>query len=175
MPRGGARPGAGRKRKPLAEKITEGNRSRTPMKRLDFSDLPDLAAEDMPPPAEFLKQSTKNTVQNLAPEIYEQTWMWLHERRCDKLVKKEMIEQYALYIARWIQCEEGINQFGLLAKHPTTNMPIGSPYVSMGINFLKQANAIWNQIFQIVKENCETPVWDNPNEDIMERILSGKS
>jgi len=44
----------------------------------------------------------------------------------------------------------------------------------MGINFLKQANIIWSQIFQIVKENCQEPVSNDPNDDIMERILSGR-
>lgn len=73
---------------------------------------------------------------------------------------------------RWIQCEEGINQYGLLAKHPTTQMPIASPYVNMGISFLKQANVLWLQIYQIVKENCETPIGgSNPNDDLMERLL----
>lgn len=73
---------------------------------------------------------------------------------------------------RWIQCEEGINQYGLLAKHPTTQLPIASPYVNMGISFLKQANVLWLQIYQIVKDNCETPIGSsNPNDDLMERLL----
>ena len=86
-------------------------------------------------------------------------------------MKKELIEQYALYMQRWIQCEEGINQYGLLAKHPTTQLPIASPYVNMGISFLKQANVLWLQIYQIVKDNCETPIGANPNDDLMERLL----
>ena len=73
---------------------------------------------------------------------------------------------------RWIQCEEGINQYGLLAKHPTMQMPIASPYVNMGISFLKQANVLWLRIYQIVKDNCETPIGgSNPNDDLMERLL----
>ena len=118
------------------------------------------------------KTNAKNSNQNLTPQIYEDTWRWLHERGCAQLVKKELIEQYALYVTRWIQCEEGINQYGLLAKHPTTQMPIASPYVSMGLNFLKQANILWLQIYQIVKENCETPLGgSNPNDDLMEKLL----
>lgn len=103
---------------------------------------------------------------------YEETWRWLDERGCAIYVKKELIEQYALYMQRWIQCEEGINQYGLLAKHPTTQLPIASPYVNMGISFLKQANVLWLQIYQIVKDNCETPIGaSNPNDDLMERLL----
>ena len=171
--KGGARPGAGRKKKPLAEKLLEGNRSREKLTKLVF-DTGDMQGIDMPPVSEYLKQKTKNTTTNIAPQIYKETWKWLSERKSAHLIKKELLEQYSLNIARWVQCEEGINQFGLLAKHPTTNMPIASPYVSMGINFLKQANVIWAQIFQIVKENCSEPVSNNPNDDIMEKILTGR-
>lgn len=174
MPKGGARAGAGRKKKPLADKIANKNPGHRPLKKIEFADIPEIKGEDMPPPSEWLTAATKNTARNVAPMIYEQTWRWLAERKCDQLITREQIEQYALNIARWVQCEDGINQFGLLAKHPTTNMPISSPYVSMGSTFLKQANAIWAQIFQVVKENCETPVGKNPNEDIMELILTGK-
>lgn len=168
---GGARPGSGRKRKSISEKILDGNPGKKPMKRIEFVTT-DLPGEDMPPVSEYLKQVTKNSQQNLAPQIYEDTWKWLSERGCAQFVKKELIEQYALYMQRWIQCEEGINQYGLLAKHPTTQMPIASPYVSMGVTFLKQANILWLQIYQIVKDNCETPiVGSNPNDDLMEKLL----
>ena len=170
---GGARPGAGRKKKALSEKIMDGNPGKAPLTKLQFEiQQTDMHGEDMPPVAEYLKQVTKNSQQNLAPQIYEDTWRWLNERGCAIYVKKELIEQYALYMQRWIQCEEGINQYGLLAKHPTTQLPIASPYVNMGISFLKQANVLWLQIYQIVKDNCETPIGSsNPNDDLMERLL----
>ena len=31
-------------------------------------------------------------------------------------------------VSRWIQCEEAISEFGMLAKHPTTGNAIASPY-----------------------------------------------
>ena len=171
---GGVRPGAGRKKKALAEKLMDGNPGKAPLTKIEFDmgDSDTLQGEEMPPISDYLKQVTKNQQQNRTEEIYTETWQWLNERGCAQLVKKELIEQYALYISRWIQCEEGINQYGLLAKHPTTQMPIASPYVSMGLSFLKQANVLWMQIYQIVKENCETPLGgSNPNDDLMERLL----
>ena len=151
----------------------DGNPGKAPLTKLQFEiQKTDMHGEDMPPVAEYLKQVTKNSQQNLAPQIYEDTWRWLNERGCAIYVKKELIEQYALYMQRWIQCEEGINQYGLLAKHPTTQLPIASPYVNMGISFLKQANVLWLQIYQIEKDNCETPIGSsNPNDDLMERLL----
>jgi hypothetical protein len=181
---GGARPGAGRKRKPLAEKVLlAGNghhkvtklKEPIPAKEIPKSIVPDISGDDMPPVSEYLKKMTKNTNENIAPEIYQKTWQWLKARSCEQFVKPELIEQYALYIARWVQCEEGINSFGLLAKHPTTGSPIASPYVSMGLNFLKQANILWGQIFQIVRENSSVAVGDhNPADDVMIRLLKGK-
>ena len=119
---GGARPGAGRKKKALSEKIMDGNPGKAPLTKLQFEiQKTDMHGEDMPPVAEYLKQVTKNSQQNLAPQIYEDTWRWLNERGCAIYVKKELIEQYALYMQRWIQCEEGII-FRLFYGKASTNM-----------------------------------------------------
>ncbi len=169
---GGNRTGAGRRKNPLSEKLVDGNPGKAPLKKLQFGLVEtDMHGEDMPPVSEWMKQVTKNAQQNNAAEIYEETWKWLQERGCEKYVNKDLIEQYALYMQRTIQCQEGINQYGLLAKHPTTQMPIASPYVSMALSFSKQANVFWMQIYQIVKDNCETPIGSTPNDDLMERLL----
>lgn len=173
--RGGARNGAGRKSKALAEKQLNGNPGHEPLKKLKQPEPANLNGEDMPPVAEYLKRTTKNTIEKLAPQIFENTWRWLKERGCENFVVKELIEQYALYLARTIQCEEGVDTFGLLAKHPTTGAPIASPYTSMGIAYSKQANIYWGQIFQIAKENSSVPAGDqNPNDKLMEKLLKGK-
>jgi len=177
---GGSRSGAGRKKKALDDKMSvTGNTGRHKVTKLKEPDTKELdfvlEGEEMPPVAEYLKRNTKNTTEKLAPQIFENTWRWLKERECDKFVVKELIEQYALYLARAIQCEEGVDTFGLLAKHPTTGSPIASPYTSMGIAYAKQANILWGQIFQIVKENASMTVGkQNPNDMMMERLLSAR-
>ena len=171
---GGARVGAGRKRKPLAEKL-EHNAGRRQIKYIPNEAMSDIQGEVIPPPSDWLNDQTKNTQrESVAGKIYEATFKWIRERKCDHLITKEQIEQYAASVARYIQCEEGISAFGLLAKHPTTNVPIASPYVGMSERFLKRANDLWARIYQTVKENCEVPVGKNHNEDIMEQILTGK-
>ena len=174
MAQGGARTGAGRKRKPLADKL-ENNAGRRQIKYIPNEAMSEIAGEVIPPPSEWLQDQTKNTQrESVAGKIYEATFKWIRDRRCDHLITKDQIEQYAASVARYIQCEEGISAFGLLAKHPTTNAPIASPYVAMSERFLKRANELWARIYQIVKENCEVPVGKNHNEDIMEQILTGK-
>ena len=83
---GGKRPGAGRKRKALSEKLLDGNPGKGPLTKLDFGmKETDMHGEDMPPVSEYLKQVTKNSNQNLAPQIYEDTWHWLN----DSLARKD--------------------------------------------------------------------------------------
>jgi hypothetical protein len=122
--RGGARIGAGQKKKPLADKILEGNPGRRKLMVMEFTDAAELEGESMPPPRDYLAAKQKNGKTTLAVEIYEKTWQWLKERRCVHLIPAQLIEQYAQSVARWIQCEECITEFGFLAKHPTTGNAI---------------------------------------------------
>ena len=64
---------------------------------------------------------------------------------------------------------------GFLAKHPTTGNAIPSPYVAMSQSFSKQANNLWYQIYQVVKENCSVEYKGaTPHDDMMERLLSAR-
>ena len=58
---------------------------------------------------------------------------------------------------------------------PTTQKPIPSPFINIGINYMNQAVRLWNEIFQIVKENCSTDYGDvSPQDDLMERLLRAR-
>ena len=47
-----------------------------------------------------------------------------------------------------------------------------SPFVSISQAYMKQANVIWADISQIVKENCSVEVkFNNPEDDMMENLL----
>ena len=117
----------------------------------------------------------KNGKELLAVEVYERTWTWLHERGCAHLIPAQILEQYAMAISRWIQCEEAITEYGFLAKHPTTGNAIQSPYVAMSQNFMSQTNRLWMEIYQIVKENCSSEYGGaTPQDDVMERLLSAR-
>ena len=99
----------------------------------------------------------------------------MRDKGCEKLVSPQLLEQYAMSVSRWIQCEEAISEFGFLAKHPTTGNAIASPYVSMSQSFMKQVNQVWFQIFQVVKENSSVGYGGaNPQDDLMERLLKAR-
>lgn len=169
---GGARVGAGRKKKPIADKIADGNPGKRKLTVMEFSDTADLIGTDMPKPNKILSAKQKDGKDLVAAEIYESIWLWLSERGCVTLVSPLLIERYAMSVARWIQCEQCISEYGFLAKHPTTGNAIQSPYVAMSQNFMAQTNRLWYEIYQIVKENCTGEYKGaNPQDDVMERLL----
>ncbi len=169
--RGGARVGAGRKPKALADKLAQGVSA-------EIMDLPkptDMEGADVPPVKDFLKAAQKSGIDLCAEDVFKSTYLWLEERGCAHLVNNQLIEQYAMSVSRWVQCETCISEYGFLAKHPTTGAAITSPYVTMSQNYLKQVNQCWFQIYQIVKENCSVEYGGaNPQDDLMERLLTAR-
>lgn len=180
--RGGARPGAGRKSKPLAEKIVDGQSAQAlatfDSEEIETNDIlvsiPDVEGVEMPTPSEYLKTEQRDGSSLGADVIFDETYKFLAKFKCEKLVSKRLVEGYAMSFARFIQCEEAISKFGLVGKHPTTGAPIASPFVSMSQSFQKQANLLWYEIFNIVKANSTTAVNGNPQDDIMEALLTQK-
>lgn len=173
--RGGARVGAGAKKKPLTDKIADGNPGGRKLTVMEFQDTADLKGQAMPEPNKMLEAIQKDGKTLVASEIYKSTWQWLNERGCAVLVSPQLLERYAMSVARWIQCEEAVTEYGFLAKHPTTGNAIQSPYVAMGQNYMNQTNRLWMEIFQIVKENCTGEYSSiNPQDDVMERLLSAR-
>lgn len=116
--RGGPRSGVGAKKKPLADKLAEGNLGKRPLTVIEFPGGPDLHGIDMPKPNVMLSSVQKDGKTLQAEDIYRVTWDWLKERGCAHLVSPQVIERYAMSAARWIQCEEAVTEYGFLAKHP---------------------------------------------------------
>ena len=165
--RGGRRPGSGRKPKALIEKINEGIEK--PLKKSDGFETADLEGFDIPPIKDYLKEKQKNGKDLLAVEAYNELYAWLKRRGCEELVSIHVIEQYAMTYARYVQCQEALNEYGHLAKHPTTGAAIPSPYYRMGNDYLKQCTVLWEQISQVVRENCADGV--APKDDLMKQLL----
>ncbi|MBS3985148.1 MAG: terminase [Selenomonadales bacterium] len=182
--RGGRRVRAGDKPQPLAEKITAGKAARVleppklpPESLLEAGELggaADLFGEDMPAPSDYLSARQRDGKPLGADALFIETWKWLKDRGCEKFVNPRLIEAYAQAFTRYIQCEEAISTYGLLGKHPTTGGAIASPFVQMSQSFQKQANLLWYEIFDIVKQNCTTAFVGNPQDDVMERLLSAR-
>ena len=102
--RGGQRVGAGRKSKALTDKIADGRLNGA----MVLPEPAEIEGADVPPVKEYLKAAQKNGKDLCAEEVYRDTWNWLKARGCEMLVNNQLIEQYAMSVSRWIQCEEAI-------------------------------------------------------------------
>ena len=73
--RGGARIGAGAKKKPLADKITEGNPGKRKLTVIEFENqAADLEGQAMPKPSKLLSATQKDGKPLVAEEVYKATW-----------------------------------------------------------------------------------------------------
>ncbi len=182
--RGGRRVRAGDKPAPLIEKIASGKTAQIleptdfeiddDFETHDFTETPDLKGENIPKPSEYLSALQKDGKPLGADIIFRETWIWLKQRKCEKFVNPRLVESYSQAFARYIQCEEAISKFGFLGKHPTTSAAIANPFVQMSISFQKQANIIWYEIFDIVKQNCTTEFVGTPQDNAMELLLTAR-
>ncbi|KRN88718.1 terminase [Ligilactobacillus ceti] len=182
--RGGRRVRAGDKPHSAVQKIQKGKEVKVidneipelTIEELDAVDLPDgavLEGVNIPKPSEYLSAKQKSGIPLGADRIYKETWLWLKERNCEKLVNPRLLEAYSQAFARYIQCEEALSNYGLLGKHPTTGGVITSPFVQMSVQFQKSANLLWYEIYDIVKQNC-TSVFEDTGDDLMEKLLRMK-
>ena len=173
--RGGARAGSGWKSKALTEKLNNGIPGERKLRIMEFSPSSNLHGNEMPELKSYMTEKQKSGDDFDAKSVFEETWNWIRERGCEKLISAQLVRNYAMSVSRWIQCEHAISEYGFLAKHPTTGAAIQSPYVSMSQNYMKQANNLWYQIFQVVKENCSTEFQGaTPQDDVMERLLRSR-
>ena len=165
----------GRPKKAIADKIAEGNLGKRPLTVIDFKDSAvDLEGQDMPSPPDYLSATQKDGSTLQAGEIYKRVWKWLADRGCAAIVSPDLIERYSMSVARWIQCEAVTSELGFLAKHPTTGQAIQSPYVAIANTYLTQANKLWAEIFQLVRENCTGEYAGGINEDPMAQLLRSR-
>ena len=68
--RGGARIGAGAKKKPLAERIAEGNPGKRKLTVIEFEDqAADLKGQQMPKPSKMLSAKQKNGKKLVAADV----------------------------------------------------------------------------------------------------------
>ena len=126
----------------------------------------------MPPPSDYLSAMQRDGKPLGADLIYIKVFEWLKAINCEKLVSPNMVEQYAICVSRWVQCEEAISKLGFIGKNTKTGAPMQSPFVSISQAYMKQANVIWADISQIVKENCSVEVkFNSPENDMMESLL----
>lgn len=169
--RGGARPGAGRKRKPLADRIVEGKTK-------------NITVLSRPAPGDYTKTPLLRGCLSAmqlqfdrplgADAIFMRVWQWLNMYRCAEHVEYHRLEAYAILMARFHQCHDLASSDGLLEVDARTQSWRARTYLSIGRSFFEQANVIWREIEAIIKQNSSVPYADAPRDDVLEQILAGR-
>jgi len=175
MPRGGARPGAGRPKKPLNEKILEGNPGRRDLTILKFR--PENNQTGAPPQGNseqsndnqknqrakpgaasrlpsYLEIAAKEGGDILPPagEIYTLLSDFIESAGCTEFVAPILIEDFAFLRRAYLECEFMNRKMGRIAGGKR------SPYVNMALDYQKAMMAVYNQIWTIVSQNSQAAV-----------------
>ena len=156
MPWGGARPGAGRPKKPLAEKIMEGNpgkREITVVKFMNQVDKPKLEKDTVFKIPAFLEQCGREGDETLpsAADLYRLLKEFVGASGCESLIAPNLIEDFAHLRRAYLECEYMNRKMGRIANGKR------SPYVTMAVDYSKQAMSIFDRIWNTIAQNSEQP------------------
>jgi len=159
MPRGGARKGAGRKPKPLAEKLAAGNPGHRPLKRVQF----DGSGNDSKPP-DYLGLLEKRVPGAPSPiEIYHETVRYLEPSDCLNLIPTALIADYVMAKYYLICAQFDLSKTATVIQKSKTEFEITS-FTEVMLKLQKNVLACWEPIWDIVSRNSERLV-ANPEQD----------
>ena len=130
----------------------------------------------MPPVKKYMKAKQKNGTNLCAEEVFEETWEWLKKKvGLTELVNTQLINQYAMSVARQIQCEQCISEYGFLAKLSDHGKCNRKSLCVDASAVHKAGEQSWYQIYQIVRENSSIEyAGATPQDDVMERLLRAR-
>ena len=166
---GGKRPGAGRPKKALADKILEDTTRQHRPKVLKFTgaEIPNLD-----PPA-YLRTLNAEGVLNSVPNmevVYKETADWLSKTGCLHLINPAFITHYALLITRWMECEDIVSRVIMFKDHNNDYAP--NPMSAQALQYKKAADAAWDKIWSIVTQNSEESYGgSDPRSKLMEKLI----
>jgi hypothetical protein len=166
---GGKRPGAGRPRKPLAEKILDGNPGKRKPKVLN---IPEMEAPSLEPPEYISSYVGRRGGKPDATEIYAETAKWLDKTGCLHLINPAFIMEYAVLKSRWLECEFIVSTAIMVKDKKEEVVP--NPMVETGLKYLRAADAAWDKIWSVVAQNSEVYFGSDPNSDVMAVLLRNK-
>lgn len=181
MPSGGARKGAGRKPKPLAEKLAAGNPGHRPLKKVEFTGTGGVDPHE--PPA-YLRVMEKREQGNrpgipTPTELYIDTVTYLEPSGCLNLVPAALIADYAMakYYLLHAQYELGktatVTQIKKKEKSEIREIYEITDFAEAMLKMQKNVLATWQPIWDIVSRNSEQLV-TNPEKDLLAVIIGGR-
>jgi len=170
MPRGGARKGAGRKPKPLAEKIAAKNPGRRELTKAEF--LRDDYDPSEPPEIldSFIRVHDHPT--DRPSEIYRESVKYIEPSGCLHLIPQDLLSQHAIAKYNFLQAQFESRFYPIVGKDEKGNVEI-SKYLELVLKQEKTMLAIWQVILDIVFRNSERAI-DVPEMDAMQTMFGGR-
>jgi len=169
MPSGGARKGAGRKPKPLAEKLAAGNPGRRPLKKVDFGG----GNSSRPKMPEYLRYMEKPALNFVSlEEIFEKTLDHLEPSGCLNLIPVENICDYVMAKYYLIDAQYALSKTAIVGYNEKHELTVTS-FTEAMLKLQKNVALTWGVIWDVVSRSSETLV-KNPEEDLIASIMSGR-
>ena len=169
MPRGGARSGAGRKPKPLHEKLAAGNPGHRPLKKVDFDQESDVKIT----PPEYLALLDKEVAGIPSPvELFNGTVEHLRPSGCLPLIPPDLLAEHAVAKHYLLAAQYELSNTALVALNEKEELVITS-FAEAMLKMQKNCAATWLPIWSIVQRNAERMIV-NPEEDMMLQIVAAR-
>jgi len=169
MPSGGARKGAGRKPKPLSEKIVTGNPGHRALKKIEFN-----GGSNNPHPPEYLQLMVKKTKGLPTPtDIFNETVQYLEPSECLNLIPMALIADYCLAKYYLINAQYELSQTATVGYNVKRELVV-TEFTEAMLKMQKNVLATWTPIWDIVSRNSERLI-TNPEQDLMAVIIGGRA
>jgi hypothetical protein len=167
---GGARAGAGRKPKPVAQKISEGNPGKRQLNRMDAN----IGKDNETPPEYFAAlQGIGDLTLPTLEELYNDTVNFLRPTKCLPLISRQLISDYALWCKNFLEAEQNMLRYSQVAKTEAMKIKV-TTFVDAATKSYANVERSWRLIYEILRENCMTPINDELNENPLYRIANGR-
>ena len=157
MAHGGRRTGSGRKPRPLANKIAEGNPGHGELKVLEFTG-PKVKPRGTAPA--FLDAQIGDDYRGLptAGEIYGELSVFVESSGCAEFVSDVLIESFSSLYRSFLECETLNKAYGRIVEGKT------SPYVNMALKYHKELMSVYSHIWAIIVKNSKKRYDEGKNE-----------
>jgi len=181
MPRGGARKGAGRKPKPLAEKLDTGNPGHRPLKKLEFQEPDGDIEQDFSPP-DYLGLLERQRVAPGTPtpiEIYHATIKHLKPSGCLSLVSPALLADYVMAKYYLICSQFDLSMTAIVAvkaqgeKGKNRDEYEMTSFAEAYLKLQKNVLQTWEPIWEIVQANA-TRLVTNPEQDLVTSLTTAR-
>ena len=181
---GGARKGAGRKPKPLSERLADGNRGHRPLKQVQVKGAEINGKRPKPPLFLEITTQGKNNKYGSAVDFFEEIVDWLEPTGCIHLIPATLIAQFALAKYFLLDVGELVGKMGVInykSKSRGRSGGTGGGADELEITaaakgfseYLKNVTESWNQIYAIVRDNS-TALIKNPEMDFVMKTIAAR-